>query len=131
MSDQEVNVPLLRKVVEWVEAEDKLDPRRREWDQENVIVPEDVRVRDFGHEPGCGTAYCAAGAVAAMVDERFVNARYNRWGYVQLDSGEWISAIGTASRALGIEGVEHSLFRAYNTASNIRAEAERLAGERL
>lgn len=120
----DLNIPLLRKAVEWVEEQDKLDIKVREWMQNIVIVPESVRISTYGHEQGCGTAYCVAGYVAQLTDERF---------RVGVHTGD---AINVAQAALGLSDycVDNGcsgLFQANNTAEDIRRIAEDIAGEAL
>jgi hypothetical protein len=61
--DESLNpdVPLLRKLVEWVEEQDKLPPEQKEWNQGEWIDRFAV----------CGTAYCSAGYIGQMLDERY------------------------------------------------------------
>lgn len=125
-----VDVPLLRKAVEWVEEQDQLDQAKRQWMQDIVILPEHQRVKYNKHEVGCGTAYCVAGYIAQLVDERFqttaqvVPARL---------SGD---ALDVAHEALGLVNeygalMNNGLFYATNTAADVRRRAEEIVGEPL
>lgn len=123
----EVNIPLLRKAVEWVEQQDALPKEKREWLQEYYVVVEDLRIFDLHHKVGCGTAYCVAGYIGAMVDERY---QEGQWGGGDSTANEHVSTV--AERALGLSDIQSSLlFNGSNTAARIRALAEEFAGEAL
>lgn len=122
---REPNIPLLRKAVEWVEEQEQLDPRTRQWMQETVVLPEDARIIQHHHEVGCGTAYCVAGYVAHLVDPDHLRG----------------NQIEVAAEALGIDWDDRSTVQPYvphgglfsydNKAADIRSIAEQLAGEKL
>ncbi len=112
--NNDVNIPLLRKAVEWVEEQDALPIETRSWMQREIILPEAHRIHSHGHQPGCGTAFCIAGYVADQV----------RPGI------GWEEAIPVAEQALGLPR-GHNLFMMTNSAKTIREVAERIAGERL
>lgn len=123
----EVNVPLLRKAVEWVEQQDQLSVQVRQWYQQSYVVEEDKRVWELGHERGCGTAYCVAGYIGSLVDERYVNEQW-----AEGEDGELVHVSAVAQEALGLnDALGASLFAAYNDAPRIREIAEQLAGEKL
>jgi hypothetical protein len=76
MSETEVNIPILRKAVEWAEAEAAKPYELCAWDQENWVIPgtaEDAKawgynepfVESIGKSAECGTCYCIAGFVLA------------------------------------------------------------------
>lgn len=121
----EVNVPLLRKVVEWVEEQNQMPVSEREWDQ-GVWV----RVKwtqELGQAHACGTAYCLAGYVGQMVDERFTTEPW-----VEHEDGSITHVKDVAANALGLTPVQaYWLFRAGNCAATIRTVAEEYAGEKL
>ncbi len=133
MTEQQVNVPLLRKAVEWAEAE-AAKPNGGSWEQgawfvatdegdPNVVVPDwwdadSIRYRREMYEktPECGTCFCIAGYTAFMVD-----------GVVDARTVEH-----RAARALGIDLDDAVvLFDANNTIADVRRIAEEIAGERL
>lgn len=146
-----VNVPLLRKAVEWVEEQVAVPEIDRQWRQrtwvtqprwkaEDLLEPMCTSARgliDFEKvyklakqvEPHCGTAYCVAGYVAQLVDESYQTNSYG-------DGGVHCSVV--AAKALGIPYVLSSagiaqteLFEGNNTAEGIRYFAEYYAGEKL
>ena len=120
MTDQTVNIPLLRKAVEWAEAE-AAKPTGGLWIQQLWYTrpgaggyEAELRERN-GLTPKCGTSYCIAGYVCDV---------------------EGIDALGywpqRAAEALGLsESACAPLFNANNTITDVRLVAERLAGERL
>ena len=126
MSD--VNVPLLRKAVEWVETEATKPIATREWYQRSwrrsdgsmVLNEEDEYVSH------CGTAYCVAGYVGQMLQPQF---QHSQWA--ELD-GKSVHVADFASEALGLTGDESErLFHYDNTAQDVRRIAEKIAGEPL
>lgn len=143
----EVNIPLLRKAVEWVEFQDALPMIDSEWQQnlwtasprersveitisaELAGMPREQETKAINAlEPHCSTAFCVAGYVAQLLDERYT--KDNRVDGVHVSE--------FAARALGIphtvdiKGVTvPKLFWGGNTAEAIRDFAEELAGEKL
>jgi hypothetical protein len=117
----EVNIPLLRKAVEWVEKQDKLPKQQRQWDQADWLSPEDVRIEFDTLAPGCGTAYCLAGYVAQLLDEDYKHS--------EEPDGKPHSA-DFADTALGLPA-DHRMFSCNNSAADIRRIAESIAGESL
>lgn len=128
-----VNIPLLRKAVEWAEAEAAKPAELREWEQNWwVLTPEERQRRreapysaEYGDTeraayykaPECGTSYCIAGYVAAQ----------------QGCTEHGFNVAAVAADALGIDlaVAESSLFEGGNTIEDVRRIAESLAGERL
>ena len=115
----EVNIPLLRKAVEWVEEQDRLPEQQRQWNQWNFVELESDRI-----DGGCGTAYCVAGYIGALVDARFTNT-----SLIETEDGA-MHVADVAEDALGLPD-RHGLFQCNNTAADIRRIAEGIAGERL
>lgn len=111
-----VNIPLLRKAVEWAEAEAaKPDQTQCEWYQRQWVIP----AADIGR--ACGTCYCIA-------------------GYVALVSGIEVDCMAeeNAAALLGINPRLHNsfegLFAVDNTIEDVRRIADEIAagaGERL
>lgn len=115
-----VNVPLLRKVVEWVESQELIGPQAgREWYQGTWF--------GIGLEGwSCGTAMCIAGKLA--LDDGWTPVN----GAIVRKAGTEAAVHVVAARLLGIDPYSDiSLFYGSNTAADIRALAEALAGERL
>lgn len=114
----QVNIPLLRKAVEWAEAEAAKPPELCEWYQAAYCLPQDI-IRAVGRSPECGTCYCVAGYVATLVSP----------GWYQADE---LAAPGIAMEALGLDPVGRlRLFAMGNTIEDVRRIAEEIAGERL
>lgn len=112
MSDQTVNVPLLRKAVEWAEVEAEKPPYLRGWYQGEYAVP----AVDVGRSPTCGTCYCIAGYVALME--------------TGLDCGA--NSHDVAEAALGLTSEQSGdLFAGGNDIDDVRRIADAIAGERL
>jgi hypothetical protein len=108
MSASEVNIPLLRKAVEWAEAE-AAKPEGGLWDQSWYITDDNA----------CGTSYCIAG---------WVNVQNGAEGYDQ------ITDTSAAAESLGIpvwRGEDGHLFDGGNSIEDVRRIAEEIAGERL
>ena len=58
MTDRQVNIPLLRKAVEWAEAEAAKPPELCEWEQGFWWVPPGSEVReDLARADECGTCF--------------------------------------------------------------------------
>lgn len=115
-----INIPLLRKVVEWVEEQEALSTGKRQWKQ--MIW--------FERNNWCGTRCCVAGKVALLegwepVWEENETARVEKDGEVQ-------GVALVARDLLGLNSFQADrLFAARNTAADVRYYAEQLAGERL
>jgi hypothetical protein len=144
MSD--VNIPLLRKAVEWAEAEAAKPWEVSEWNQADWVAhPKKLwhQTRDAlgrfirGGErktkaEDCGTCFCIAGKVAYDVGAVPIN--YNSGflnGLMMLDGREeWADQI--AQKELGLTDKDAAnLFKATNKIEDIRKIAENIAGERL
>lgn len=120
MVSMEPNVPLLRKIVEWVEEQDQL-PEGREWYQGGWFTIK----RDA---PWCGTAMCVAGKVALDAGWK---QRRGTGSRVVRDNEEG-SANDVARDLLGLNDWQaEQLFSGGNDVIDIRRFAEKFAGERL
>lgn len=151
MNALEPNVPLLRKAVEWVEAEAAKPEIDREWNQGSWLLKPFDRARIMVEEvwgladvdevwelaarvaPACGTAYCVAGYVAQLTDERFVTDQHvNDPDDPRADLEGDIHCSQVAREALGLtQSQADALFDAFNSAATVRAIAEEIAGESL
>lgn len=120
-----VNVPLLRKAVEWVEEQAALPVETRTWFQGDWVVTEARRLRDHGHSAGCGTSYCVAGWVASQAYPELADSQSALVGDEVLYTSE------VAAELLGLTSYDHTLFWGGNSAADIRRIAEELAGEKL
>ena len=131
---EEVNVPLLRKVVEWAETEDAKPVSLCQWEQQSFVtsydeqeharqmVEETVWAKDDSYYarlaskvPECGTCYCIAG---------YVNEMHGN------EPSDWRAA----ANLLGIpfdNGRLPMLFASGNTIEDVRRIAEDIAGEKL
>lgn len=129
-----VNIPLLRKAVEWVEYQDALPIEQREWFQGEWVDADGWRFEDLAEKEvieeseasvlksSCGTAYCVAGYIGQSLES----------AYAASDTYEGVHVSDFAAEALGLDFHEHvALFSAYNTAADIREIAEEIAGEKL
>jgi len=128
MTEQTVNIPLLRKAVEWAEAEAAKPPELCEWVQGTWVAPADESqdrlgwgkgygyTSAYGKAESCGTCFCIAGYTTAMTV-----------GLIAV----W--AIEDEARArLGLtERQAERLFDADNDIAAVRRIAEDIAGERL
>lgn len=114
MTENTVNIPLLRKAVEWAEAE-AAKGEMSAWDQTTFVETRAL----------CGTAYCIAGYIGQMLDPAFVASA---WSGEDLVSDVAAEALGIAP-STGI--TPGHLFYSGNTIEDVRRIAEDLAGERL
>lgn len=118
------DIPRLRKAVEWVEAEaTKPRPQDRQWYQSNYFIRRP--------ELTCGTAYCVAGMIA-LEDGWTPEWKEFATATLVTKDGFTDSVHNVAKAALGLTDTQaFSLFAGTNRAEDVRAVAERIAGERL
>lgn len=116
MTEPTVNVPLLRKAVEWAEAEAAKPWPKSAWNQGSVEASPAV----LGKDEDCGTCYCIAGYVASL------DGIDGRMGVARLDYALDRLGLSDDGNVCG-----HSLFDAENTIEDVRRIAESIAGERL
>lgn len=136
-----VNVPLLRKGIEWAEAEDRArtDTKPSQWDQTSWVGGAPIDELSYDEmvssvkltEMECGTTCCIAGWI----------------GFLTLRPGEYINGVGTifnennvrvehcsdrAQRELGLDNQQAwDLFYRSHDIESVRTLAESIAGERL
>lgn len=123
---ENVNIPLLRKAVEWAEAEAAKPKAESRWRQQYWVTPaaddqsraewgmcaHENSAESFGHT--CGTCYCIAGYVT------------------ETQIGPTENVPTEARELLGLtKSQTDDLFRASNTIEDVRRIAEEIAGERL
>lgn len=129
------NVAYLRKVVEWVEAEDNLPDG--EWNQSYWIMVDEDKVIGLGQ---CSTKACVAGHIAMLEGwdpelgtAEKAHSHTHIYSVSNVIKGGVIEEVETVARlALGLnESQSDELFHGQNDAYAIRAIAERIAGERL
>ena len=126
----EVNIPLLRKCIEWAEAEHAKGEALSEWWQGMwAVTPQERDEGIFGmpqKAPECGTTYCIAGYICES------QGLHDMPGW----AGPAAAALGLVW-SLGFYGDEvdapaaNRLFYANNTIEDVRRIAEDIAGERL
>lgn len=125
------NIPLLRKMVEWVEEQAQLTENREWYQAAWIVVPSEYSWLRDEAENWCGTAYCVAGKVALMDGWKPATFR-SGMTYAVTKDGEYREVKEVAAGLLGIPGHgSHPLFRGNNTAADIRRIAEEIAGEPL
>lgn len=141
MTEQTVNIPLLRKAVEWAEAEAAKPWATRQWYQplwaaEASLVSPSLDDLESGisaratKAADCGTCYCIAGFVTSLAaaDERAGLGYVAQYG----DDGEMLVPKEYATQALGLNRQQAvRLFDANNDIEDVRRIAESIAGERL
>lgn len=132
----DVNIPALRKAVEFAEAEAAKPREFSRWYQGAWVITE-TELESFGKAAECGTCFCIAGFTASE----------------NLEPGEWITSDGEimdadghkvdevcdrAEQVLRINptiwdenGNSEDLFDGGNTIEDVRRIAETIAGERL
>ena len=125
----EVNIPLLRKAVEWVEAEAVKPPDQSEWYQAAWRISDGYEIEvDDQLVSHCGTAYCVAGYVGQLV-----NPEFQKSDWLHNEKGLVVEHVSTvAKEALGLTPFQADrLFDSANSAKRVRRIAEEIAGERL
>ena len=130
------NVPLLRKVVEWVEAEDNKPYMQREWLQADWMRRRTTEEQAKGW---CGTACCVAGWVGMHSDvaqpQLVHNPRTGEMDYsgmMEYPDGLLVHVEDYAQHVLGLNDVQAgALFAGGNGPATIRKLAEEFAGEAL
>lgn len=136
MSDNEVNIPLLRKAVEWAETEATLgrDNRGRplgHWYQGEWVLDWNRFLEESMQPATCGTTYCIAGYVGQLLNEQL---RTSQWLTKPMPDGGFqsIHVSEFAQEALGLTDEQaNRLFRGSNSVEDVRRIAEEIAGERL
>lgn len=128
MKAPEVNIPLLRKAVEWAEAEAAKPRELCEWHQGAwVALPQELR-----RAPDCGTCYCIAGHVVATLG--YTHPAKNEYGdhMVNPVTKGHVDPHKRAMKELGLtDDQAGELFRGCNNIKDVRRIAEAIAGERL
>ncbi len=129
-----VNIPVLRKMLEWVEEQDKLAIATRDWYQPDWFSFKPL-------EEDCGTQYCAAGYVVQLegwepYKEGAMDTTQGRMGTSRCEKHGVVKEVGeVATKILGVTVEEsHSLFYGGNDARAIRRKCEEIAekaGEKL
>ena len=143
--ETEVNIPLLRKAVEWAEVEAQKPEIDCLWDQSDYITSPTIRAWRMTSQyvaldqgplarraererltkavaPHCGTAYCIAGWVGQLLDPRYEKA----------DDVKGMCVSEFAADALGLNPDQaDELFEGSNTIGDVRRIAERIAGGAL
>ena len=124
--DTIIDIPLLCKAVEWVEAEAEKEYKDREWLQGSWFLQRDCS------DGFCGTACCVAGWVAMQDPD--VTIDIDPVAKVPSDrvttkAGHRMHVAEYARMRLGLEDWEaDSLFAGSNNARDIRNLAEQFAG---
>lgn len=99
-----VNVPLLRKAMEWAEVEATKPAEESQWNQLAYLS---------GTQRRCGTAYCVAGYVGQLLDARYADDEFGG------DLHQHVSNF--AAEALGLSReMEVDLFAATNDIEDLR-----------
>lgn len=132
----EVNVPLLRKAVEWAETESQKPKELSEWYQ-GAWCSEPGKYSEFVENNAfyqkaedCGTCYCIAGWVAAETQGKPISLGLFS-GFVFV-GGHSTHVSDIAARELGLDCQQaNDLFKATNSIQDVRRIAEKIAGERL
>lgn len=135
MTNQSVpDIPMLRKLVAWVEEEEQKPVSEREWDQwtfvpDEVFLRSDGRAVDLSAVPlSCGTAACVCGRLAMEQGAtwQYIDGRSHFNGLRPAEYGAQILGI-TAEEA-------EDMFNGFNSAADVRRCAESIAarvGDRL
>jgi hypothetical protein len=123
-----LNLPLLREVIDWAEAEAAKTEGFREWNQDAWMMNTE-----------CGTTYCIAGYVVAqspLFEPTTVKDRQSSWAELRrTDTGQRVPWSTAAAELLGLTRDDaDDLFEADNSIEDVRRIAEEIAedaGERL
>lgn len=125
----DVNIPLLRKAVEWAEAEDARGDDSQ-WNQSTWMMWAETLPAAAVTELKCGTACCIAGwvSVATLRPGEYILPG----GEIFNKSGNLTDCEDRATEQLGLTLDQASdLFDAENDIFAVRLIAEAIAGERL
>ena len=130
-----LNIPLLRKQVEWVEAQEQRAGSERHWFQSSWTKGLIGLAQQDLNDPYCGSAMCVAGKVSFDAGWKPIwdqEADGHKYAVYAAKGGVTMSIDQIAQDELGIT-IEQAelLFAGYNNASDIRTYAEAIAGERL
>jgi len=151
--EDDIDIPLLRKVVEWAETEEKLT-KDREWFQGAWVREETFPIAATAYQSGdvasqttpwCKTTMCIAGKIALDAGWKPMMSRdpRDREDTGVMDGSAFYADFATkdgASREIRSIAVEElditlreafKLFEGGNDAADIRTFAEEIAGERL
>ena len=142
----ECDVPMLRKALEWAEAEaakERFDQRWRQgaWAQ-NLVATEETMKRVGGlytkMEVTCHTAFCFAGRVCDMAGDTFIaetgpfRSAICVTDVISSDTGRVREISHRAQDLLGIKrSAANTLFAADNTIENVRILCDAIVGEPL
>ena len=131
-----LNIPLLRKSVEWVETQEQLAGSKRHWFQGSWTKKLMDHAQQDLNDPYCGSAMCVAGKVSFDAGWKPVWYEEDDGGTEYADNatknGVEMSIDLIARNELGITYEQsEALFAGYNDASDIRRVAESIAGQRL
>lgn len=142
MTEPTVNIPLLRKAVEWAEAEAAKPWELCEWYQgwfktpasevsEGAWVDDRYVTNAQVKAPSCGTCFCIAGWITEQTLPSELTLHKD--GFLLLDpNGLTVTdAEEFASKQLGLDAGRHPLFNGGNTIEDVRRIAESIAGEAL
>ena len=123
-----IDVPLLRKVADWVDEQAALPIRASAWSQMNWVV----EGRTIGRTE-CGTAYCVAGYVGNVLSDYACASDTQTW--VVTERGEeHVSDVAACMIGLPIDVLNRQLFSGINSAAEVRSWCEiyaERAGEKL
>lgn len=157
----EVNIPLLRKAVEWVEEEAQKPLIDRRWYQDDWVRRPDQRADDITNQVAaecdavarfefdferveevlaehCGTAYCVAGYIGQMLDKRYEKSTVVDGVHVSVFAADALGIQYETVPVIDMYDAKEThceavvdLFNGWNDAETIRAFAEQYAGEKL
>jgi hypothetical protein len=129
-----VDVPLLRKVVEWAEVEAQKPFMERRWYQDAYYMKDGDTIynpeRDDFDVVRCGTAFCIAGWTVA--ETLGAGEAMNSGGdVVDSKTGRFIRDCEDRAREMLNISSDHGLFDCGLTIEEVRRIAEKIAGESL
>ena len=129
MTEPTVNIPLLRKAVEWAEAEAARPRQESRWFQGSYVWDAESRSIALGvPATECGTAYCIAGYVGVLQDSAFNDSQWR----IDDVTGVYTHVAEVAQEALGITSAQaDDLFKGDNSIKRVRQVAEQIAGKKL
>ncbi len=124
LTSPSLDIPWLRKEVEWVEVEDAKPCHApdREWHQGSYRWSAKDRSEAYGHP--CGSTFCIAGHIA--------EGDGVKWNDSFDIAADWKFVSDYAQYRLNLDERQAArLFYGDNSAADIRRIAEEIAGERL
>ncbi|MGH3498425.1 MAG: hypothetical protein ACRDP1_13270 [Nocardioidaceae bacterium] len=121
------DLPLLRKALEWAEAEAAKPEQEREWNQNYWRLNPETAAEAELPAPACGTTYCLFGWVCYLAGEEWVSSASGG----HLADGVHLDGVDVFTRAADLLGLDSAtagrLSHFANTIDDLRRIGEEIA----